>query len=183
MEPWIQTRSGKRFDLLDPKPEQIDLEDIAHSLSMLCRFNGHTREFYSVAQHSVLVADWMEGHYGRELAKYGLLHDAAEAYIGDMGSPLKSQDCMTSFRFIEYKIMDVIWTKFGIEYPSIDVERKIKKADLVMLATECRDLMQGERGGDWHLVETPKIGVIDPWSYPHYAKVMFLNRAKELGIR
>ncbi|MEM4379972.1 MAG: hypothetical protein QXL01_04720, partial [Thermoplasmatales archaeon] len=83
MEPWIETYSGKKFDYL--AQSELDIEDIAHALSNLCRFNGHTRVFYSVAEHSVNVSSMVPP----ELKIAALLHDAAEAYIGDVPSPLK----------------------------------------------------------------------------------------------
>lgn len=81
----INTFSGIEFDLLNPNPNDIDIEDIAHELSMLCRFNGHCKEFYSVAEHSVYVSYEID----EEFALIGLLHDAAEAYLGDVPTPLK----------------------------------------------------------------------------------------------
>lgn len=82
---WILTSTGKRFDLLEPDADMIDPWDICHSLAHLCRFNGHTREFYSVAQHSCIVAELVPEEH--KLA--ALLHDATEAYLGDITRPLK----------------------------------------------------------------------------------------------
>jgi len=80
---WIQTYTGKRFWPLDPRPEDVDILDIAHSLSLLCRFTGHTSSFYSVSQHSILVAQEVP----KRLRLWALFHDAAEAYIGDIARP------------------------------------------------------------------------------------------------
>ena len=93
---WIITASGKRFYLRRPTPADIDAGDVAHALAHICRFNGHTREFYSVAQHSILVSRLLPD----ELKLAGLLHDAAEAYCGDMVKPLKN--CLKDFA--EYEI-------------------------------------------------------------------------------
>jgi 5'-deoxynucleotidase YfbR-like HD superfamily hydrolase len=82
----INTVSGIEMDLLNPTPEMIDINDIAHSLGMQCRFGGHVSMFYSVAQHSVFVA----GKAPAELRKHALLHDAAEAYLQDITAPLKN---------------------------------------------------------------------------------------------
>lgn len=84
---WIQTFTGKKFPLDKPDPALIDIEGIAHALSLLCRFNGHCTRFCSVAEHSVHVAREID----LDLAMEGLLHDAAEAYLGDVHSPLKAQ--------------------------------------------------------------------------------------------
>lgn len=87
---WIQTRSGEAFDLLNPKPEHVQLEDIVYALSHLCRFNGHTSRFYSVAEHSLHVCDRvLEAGHPARAQLVALLHDAHEAYTGDIASPLK----------------------------------------------------------------------------------------------
>lgn len=87
---YIRTFTGIEFYLDDPKPEMVKIEDVAHALSNLCRFTGHTAPFYSVAQHSVWVADCLIlWDAPRHVVRAGLLHDAAEAYYGDLSSPLK----------------------------------------------------------------------------------------------
>jgi len=95
---WILTRTGRRFDLLAPKADQVSTLDIAHALSQLCRFNGHTSRHYSVAQHSLLVASIVPAEH--QLA--ALLHDATEAYVGDMTRPLKA--LLPDFSAIEHGI-------------------------------------------------------------------------------
>src|SRR5208282_6622849 len=97
---WIRTFSGGRFYVLEPRVEDVRIEDIAHALSMQCRFTGHVREFYSVAEHSV----WVSRYSHREDALWGLLHDASESYIGDMSTPLKLQPEMSRFRTTEKRI-------------------------------------------------------------------------------
>ena len=129
---WCLTKSGKRFDMQDPKPEQIDIIDITYALSKLCRFNGHTSSFYSVAQHSVHVCHLVPNEH--KLA--ALLHDATEAYIGDMVSPLKAM--IPQFREIEHHLWCLIADKFGVDR---ELHPDIKRADLIALATEKRDLM------------------------------------------
>lgn len=130
--PVIQTHSGIYFDLLNPSPEDVRIEDIAHALSNLCRFGGHTRTFYSVAQHSCLVAALVPD----PLKLHALLHDAAEAYCGDMVSPLKM--CIPGFSTIEKRIQAAICERFNLP---LELPSEIKRADLVALATERRDLM------------------------------------------
>jgi 5'-deoxynucleotidase YfbR-like HD superfamily hydrolase len=136
MTPTILTFSGHYFDLMDPEHSEIRVTDIAHALSHICRFTGHTREAYSVAQHSIYVSHLVLP----ELALQALLHDAAEAYIGDVSSPLKA--LLPEYKLIEKRIEAAIFTRFGLP-PQID--RLVKEADMVMLATERRDLMPQNR--------------------------------------
>lgn len=106
--------------------------DIAHALSNKCRFAGHTREFYSVAQHAVLVSQ----HLPQELKLWGLLHDAGEAYFADIPNPIKRE--YELFSEIEDPIMRVVAEKFNLVWP---MPSEVKHYDLVMLATEARDLL------------------------------------------
>lgn len=128
---WIQTASGGKFHFLAPRPEEILIQDIAHALSHLCRFNGHSK-FYSVAEHSVRVS-WA---VPPELQLKALLHDAAEAYCGDMTRPLKN--LCPDYEAIEINVRDAIFKKFGL---SPGVEPEIKQADRTLLVTEARDLL------------------------------------------
>ena len=106
----INTVSGVEVNLLDPIPDMINIEDIAHSLSYQCRFGGHVSRFYSVAQHSVMVAAMAP----KELKKYGLLHDAAEAYLQDITAPLK-HIWGPAYKILEERFMKVISLKFGLD--------------------------------------------------------------------
>ena len=136
---WIQTFSGRAFDLLNPEPEAICIEDIAHHLSILTRYTGATRRGLSIAQHCVRVGMLLPP--GLRLA--GLLHDAAEAYTGDWSSPLKVAMRLEAPGFlerVETPIERAIEARFGLTL-SADDREEIKRADLVMLATERRDLM------------------------------------------
>lgn len=123
----IRTYSGKVFDIEILDPDSICIEDIAHGLSNTCRFGGQLENFYSVAQHSVYVA--MEVPHGIKLA--ALLHDAAEAYIGDMPSPFKK--LMPDYKKLETRIMQAIALKFGFAFPLSEV---IKRADEKLLQEE-----------------------------------------------
>ena len=130
---WVPTYSGKRFKLeVTIDPAMIDIDDIAHSLSMQCRFNGHTREFYSVAEHSLIMSFMVSD----EAALYALLHDAAETYIGDIIAPLKTDE----MRECEEGIMAVILSRFGLRV-SDEIVAEVKRADMRMLATEVQQLM------------------------------------------
>jgi hypothetical protein len=162
---WILTRLGKRFDLLSPSASMVEPADIAHALSMLCRFNGHSRAFYSVAQHSYLVADLVPAQYQLE----ALLHDAAEAYVGDLVSPLKQ--LLPEYRQIEHHVWHAICARFQIN-PVLPP--CVHDADLVALATERRDLMPAH-GEPWHsLIGTaPAQARIKPWTQPEAAQFYF----------
>jgi hypothetical protein len=165
---WFQTASGLAFFHGDPRPEEIKIGDIAHALSLTCRFGGHVKQFYSVAQHCVHVSNLVPD----ELALQGLLHDAPEAYTGDMVNPLKRQ--MPEFTRVEHAIWKVIATKFGL--PEI-LDSKVKEADLVALATERRDLM-ADPPMPWSIDELkvgPDPSTIEPWS-PKIAEREFLLR-------
>lgn len=107
----ITTFSGIEFDLLNPTPNMIDVVDIAHHLSQVCRWAGAPTCFWSVAQHSVMVSMIVP----EELQLWGLLHDAAEAYIGDITRPLKN--LLPEIREIETRIMRVIANRFNLEWP------------------------------------------------------------------
>ncbi len=133
----IQTYSGMLFDLEDPYPDNICTEDIAHALSLTCRFAGHTRQFYSVAQHSLLVSRLVPSYYKLS----ALLHDAAEAYLVDIPTPLKS--LLSGYSNLEKYILRAIREKYNLP-EDMDYEEKniIKHADMVAIAVEKRDLMK-----------------------------------------
>ena len=104
---FIQTFTGRMFWPIDPQPDEVDIEDIAHALSNVCRFCGHTREFYSVAQHSVLVSEIVPAAFALE----GLLHDATEAYISDVARPVKPY--LTNYKEIEINLYRAIAKRFN----------------------------------------------------------------------
>lgn len=123
----IRTYTGKVFDLAILDPESICIEDIAHALSLTARFGGHLEKLYSVAQHSFLTA----AHVGSEIKLAALLHDASEAYLGDMPSPFKKM--MPDFKAHEDRVMKAIANKFGFDYP---LHPDIKKVDRELLDLE-----------------------------------------------
>lgn len=129
---WILTYTGKEVDLLDPQPDMFELEDIAIALSRVNRFNGHTKRAYSVAEHSLVGSRQLE----IPLAYEFLLHDAAEAYVVDLPKPLKN--VLMDYQEIEFKIDQMIRIAFNL--PPV-MSREVKAMDLIMLATEKRDLM------------------------------------------
>lgn len=149
IEPWIETRSGKMFHFLDPKDDEIDVADIAYALAHQCRFNGHTSHFFSVAEHSVLVASLVPDEF--KLA--ALLHDAAEAYLSDIPSPIKQ--FLPQYKEMEAGIMAAIERKFGVD---ASVE-EVKKADFQQLRTEAHYLLEsgGETWNMWDHLEKPKV--------------------------
>jgi 5'-deoxynucleotidase YfbR-like HD superfamily hydrolase len=160
---WIATFSGVKWFVTDPHPDDVHIDDIAHALSLVCRYGGHVREFYSVAQHSVIVALALLKAYPADLrlALCGLLHDAAEAYLGEMVRPLKLE--LPSYKALEIRTEAVIAE--GLELPAMSEEqrRHIKHFDDVALMTERRDLVN-HCGHEWTPRAEPLPKKIEPWS-------------------
>lgn len=158
INPAIKVRSGGYVSLLDPQPDTLLIEDIAHALSHLCRFTGHVRKFYSVAQHSVLVSQQVT----REHALHALLHDASEAYTGDFSSPLKT--LTVDLHDVEHRLQAAVYKKFGLSEAE---PAEVKYADVVMLLTEKRDLMLASRRDttEWSAFNAyaPRTERIVPW--------------------
>ena len=158
----MTTYTGKKVYSLEPRIDDISLLDIAHQLSMICRFNGCCRLFYSVAEHSVrglpLVPE-------RDRLAF-LLHDASEAYMADVGRAVKST--IPTYKILERQLLGLIYLKFGVEGYNQEL---ITRADNILLATEGRDLM--ENTDDWSVIEPPVEHIIEPWSQLR-AKEIFL---------
>lgn len=165
----IRTFTGKTFFPLNPKSDDIDIVDIAHSLSNMCRFVGHCTEFYSVAQHSVLVSYQVPVEH----ALWGLLHDASEAYISDVATPIKRMPEMKAYCEAEDKLMLAVCKAFGLDFVEPD---SVAIADKRMLATEQRCL-----GSSPH-----NTTAFEPYDFkimpllPSDAKRLYLARYKEL---
>lgn len=123
----IRTYNGHYFDVFNPNPDQIDIEDIAHSLSLLCRFAGHIKSFYSVAEHSIWVAEKVS----KKHALAALLHDASEAYLVDIPKPIKDE--IPHYLEIEKDLMSVISKKFNFEFP---LSEEVKTYDREALVFE-----------------------------------------------
>lgn len=155
MENWIETRSGKRVSIENPQPDQFDIKDIAYALSNTCRFNGHSAGFYSVAEHSVAVALRLPTN----LRLAGLLHDATEAYLGDIPSPIKQ--FLPDYKVIEARFESAIAEKFAtVEHsvvPRCTAEEYalIKQADVDALFTEAHFLIESQ-GKDWAYFQGPQ---------------------------
>jgi 5'-deoxynucleotidase YfbR-like HD superfamily hydrolase len=130
----IRTYTGILFDFEEPEASPICIEDIAHALSLLCRFAGHCKEFYSVAEHSIRVSDSCPAEH----ALWGLMHDASEAYCVDVPRPLKHMPNMEHYRAHEKRVMRAICGWFNMS-PFEPAE--VKHMDNVLLVTEQRDLL------------------------------------------
>lgn len=178
----FRTASGRVLDLSLPNPDVIELEDIASHLSQLARFNGATREFYSVASHCVYVAERLyEAHgFSYSIACAGLLHDAAEAYVGDMTSGLKK--LFPDYRELERGWHRAVQFRFGVEFVA---SKLVHEADLRARLAETRDLFDGfPPAGDlgW---PTPLEAYAAPVvsQTPADGEWAFLAMAKKLGVR
>ena len=165
---WSATFTNIKFYPLDPRPEEICLEDIAQGLSMSCRYSGQVKKFYSVAQHSVLICDACQDI---EDKRYALMHDASEAYISDIPRPLKWH--LPEYIAVEKKLQEVIKKKYNLQEPSWIVDF----LDYNIVADEAIVLFKVVP--EW-AYEFELTGIkIEPWT-PAKAKREFLERAKVL---
>lgn len=166
---YMLTHTGQKFYLNDIEGQEVRILDISHALSNICRFNGQCESFYSVAQHSVMVSEIV----APEHAKQALLHDATEAYLGDMIRPLKA--LIPTFCDIEKRLQKHIFNQFGlspIEHPAV------KHADNVALAREQIHIMRNKDmwSGVSELYDNTMVIACDPTE----AKAMFIRRYYEL---
>ena len=168
----IVTRSGRVVDVLAPSPADIDITDIAHALSHLCRWCGHSRSFYSVAQHSVLVSR----HVSADCALWGLLHDAAEAYVMDVPSPIKA--ILGDYAALEERMQSAILHRYKLlRHPQHIAE--VKEMDKRLRATEAIEL--GLHPQVWGGLWVQPLPIVIKAQPPEEAKKAFLARWKELG--
>ena len=179
-EGWIRTFLGGRFSFDNPSPADVEIRDIAHSLSLQCRYNGHVPRFYSVAQHSLLVEEIAAmGGYGWNLA--ALLHDAAEAYVGDMVSPLKRR--LPAYQREEASVNRVIGIHFDM-HPGFEDMPGVKVADQLALAVEAKVLF-GIDPADWGFDESwpweQYVDLLTECWPPELAEVAFFDRYIELS--
>lgn len=167
----ILTYGGEYFDFEDAGNDRgLDIETIAHALALTNRFGGHTKEPYSVAQHSVYVARNCDS----QDALWGLLHDASEAYINDIVRPVKVT--LPDYRWLEQKIMDRVADFYRLPF---EIPESVHEADLVLCATEKRDLLPHGPDRDWHLPYPPLPETIVPWHWRR-AKSTFLREYENL---
>lgn len=179
---YIQTFTGKKFYWDRIEDNEYDIVDIAHALSMNCRFTGHTRRFYSVAEHCLMVSSMVP----ESLSLAGLLHDAAEAYVHDIPTPLKQwlrEHGHLVGDNLEKSIQSEIYLRFQCKpFPEEEVE--IKMVDKRMGATEARDLMTGwpwpEWGPERGYVPYENIDLTSEWLYDDI-KTKYLKRFWSLG--
>jgi len=168
METALGTYSGYLVNPLALEPKDVRVLDIAHALSNQCRFAGHCRQFYSVAQHSVLVSYACEKH-----ALWGLLHDAAEAYLVDVPRPVKRS--LAGYDEHEARILKSIGLALGLRG---DCPAEVLEADDRVLAAELRDLFTPAE--DWPELDVrPWPRVVTPWT-AEVAEQTFLARYREL---
>jgi len=203
---WFITYTGRQVWVLHPKQEDIELRDIGHALGHICRFGGHTRDFYSVAQHSYHVQQIIAQRFSREVVaqiqeagtkigpdpfpwrvatkkelRTALMHDSTEAYLGDVIRPLKV--CLPIYRYIESIWWDVIRTRWGLceRIPTL-----IKYADEIAFLTERRDLIHPHHAArpwkeDSHSRVQPDARRIIPLE-PKQAESVFMSAASQVGI-
>jgi hypothetical protein len=170
---WIRTYTNKQFMPLKPHIEDICIEDIAHALSMVCRYGGHCSSFFSVAQHSCMVSDHMP-----EFKLEGLLHDGTEAYLGDIVRPVKHSPTMRLYRRAEDHLDVMLHEKFDLDPAA---RRLVKQFDNAALVTEMIRLFEGRReeSKTWSKVNPLPVKRIVCWS-PARSEKEFLKRWEKL---
>lgn len=186
MKYWKQTFTGRAFDLENPRASDVHLDDIVRSLSHQVRYTGHAKRFYTVAEHSIIVArilfDALSGDDRWEVARFGLVHDFAETYTGDMASPWKAMLDDRSdgvVRRAEEQIDRAVHERFGLNYDARP--RIVKAADIAALATEKEQIM-GPAPRDWGIDHPPLSDVrIEGWS-PTKAEHELRLECARLGV-
>ncbi len=150
---FIGVYGGKKFWPLDPRPEDVDMIGVAHALSQVCRFNGHTKFHWSIAQHSLLVEDILCTYLGQSenyrMRLLGLLHDASEAYISDLLRPFKKS--VNGYKEIEAAVENAILVHCGLNEESIEKYELVKLADDIALMVEARMLMYPDE--NWEIMK------------------------------
>lgn len=172
-ERFLQTFTGRAFYPLSPRPEDVCIEDIAHALSMQCRYNGHCIEFYSVAEHGCLLYDYVQQRFDDPiLSWWAVMHDSSEAIVGDMIRPIK--DYMPFFTILEDRVMGAICDAFRMQQRTMPPI--IHDLDKRIIADERSNM----KPMDWGDFEVEPLGVeLKLWS-PARAKEEFLKRFNEV---
>jgi 5'-deoxynucleotidase YfbR-like HD superfamily hydrolase len=177
--PFQVCASGRRWYPLDPRPEDFYIEDIAHHLAMICRYGGAPRYFYSVAEHSVLVSR----HVHPGIALEGLLHDAAEAVVGDTIKPLKDLAGWDEFRRIEALNHDAIAERFHLDW-DLEIEAEVSRVDKALVIDEVLELIEG--GAEYLRLKGYRVddalGADIAAFSPERAEVAFLVRYQQLVV-
>lgn len=181
---YIQTYTRRAVRLVDPNPDSIAIEDIAHALARTCRFGGHSRTFYSVAEHSIHVMRFVRSVHklGTGAQKAALLHDAAEAYLGDVVKPLKVV-LGDAYRELERGFERAIGERFGVDFESH--RASTRDGDLRCLMSEAEQLLPGgphkADGGHWPNLPGWSGCLTASWD-PAIAEARFLAAADALGV-
>lgn len=159
---YIITFTGKHFDPTEPEKEKIDIKDIAHALSLICRGNGHLKYFYSVAQHSIFCYKEAKARgYSERIQIACLLHDASEAYLSDVTRPIKHK--LTEYLRVEENLQNMIWDKFLGESLTKSEEEKVFEIDDDMLSYEFKELMpEGISDNYKQIISKPNLEFVDP---------------------
>lgn len=163
---WMQTFTGRQFWPLDPRPDEVEILDIAHALANQCRYAGHCRRFYSVAEHSVLLA---RAFANREERLWALLHDAAEAYLVDLPRPVKRH--VVGYHIAEAAVMAAICMRFGLKP---EMPTAVHKADYRILRDELEQNMSSPPA-PWGVQEEEPLGVTLRFWKPDEAEFWFLQ--------
>lgn len=166
---FMVTYSGVKFTIFDPQIEDIQIEDIAHALSQLCRFTGHTRHFYSVAEHAYLASKLVPPSFALE----ALLHDAAEAYCNDLSRPMKHHPRLTGYTEVEEIIDRAVRQKFGLP---ASMSPEVKDVDNKLVCTEGVQLMKEHAWAEGH----PRYDFLLSCLNSSEAEMQFIDRFNEL---
>lgn len=170
---WIQTFTGRAFWPLDPRPEEVEIADIAHALAHQCRYAGHVRRFYSVAEHSVLLARSVSP----KNALWALLHDASEAYLVDLPRPVKRE--VRGYREAEAVVMLAICARFGL---TVEMPQEVHLADGRILTDERQQAMAAPPM-PWKAEEQVEpLGVTLPFWSPVKAELEFMAMFDRLSV-
>lgn len=182
---WMQTRHGRQYWPLDPRPDEVALDDIAAHLAKICRYNGACTVFYSVAEHCVHVSRLVP----ERLAVPALLHDAAEAYCQDIVRPVKRH--LSGYGPIEQANEAAIFERFGVWKLNYNERLAIKQADNAALLAEQREIMVAPPAR-WAPIDVPAETLAEARRLlarrsrthvlPDAAETLFLQRADELGL-